>query len=62
MKRIELIRGDITKLAVDAIVNAAEIAITAVTTWFLNHKDIKKVYFALYDEENFNIYHEILKG
>jgi O-acetyl-ADP-ribose deacetylase (regulator of RNase III) len=42
--------------------DAAVIAITAVMSWILKHRKIKKVYFVVFDEENYTIYHEILQG
>jgi O-acetyl-ADP-ribose deacetylase (regulator of RNase III) len=39
---------------------AAGIAIEAVTGWLLNHKEFEKIYFAVFDDENYNIYREIL--
>jgi O-acetyl-ADP-ribose deacetylase (regulator of RNase III) len=41
---------------------AAEIAITAVTSCLLNHREIKRVYFVVFDEENYTIYYEMLQG
>lgn len=40
---------------------AAEIAIAAVMSCLLNHREIKKVYFAVFDEENYSIYNELLQ-
>jgi O-acetyl-ADP-ribose deacetylase (regulator of RNase III) len=41
---------------------AAEIAIAAVMSCLLNHREIKKVYFVVFDEENYSIYYEMLQG
>jgi O-acetyl-ADP-ribose deacetylase (regulator of RNase III) len=41
---------------------AAEIAINAVKSWVTTHKETEKIYFVVFDEENFTIYHEILQG
>jgi len=41
--------------------DAAMIAITAVKSWLLNHSDIEKVFFVVFDADNYTIYHEILQ-
>jgi len=41
---------------------AARIAIDTVKSWLYEHPEILTVYFIVFDEENFNIYHEILQG
>jgi O-acetyl-ADP-ribose deacetylase (regulator of RNase III) len=40
---------------------AADIAIEAVKKWLSNNQEISNVYFAVFDEENYQIYHEKLK-
>jgi O-acetyl-ADP-ribose deacetylase (regulator of RNase III) len=40
---------------------AALIAINTVKLWLSEHKDIEKVYFVVFDEENYSFYHEILE-
>lgn len=41
---------------------AARIAIDTVKSWLDEHQSFEAVYFAVFDEENFNLYHEILQG
>lgn len=40
--------------------SAAEIAIKSVSEWLESHKDFGEVIFAVFDEENFSIYQNIL--
>jgi O-acetyl-ADP-ribose deacetylase len=40
---------------------AAQIAIHTVKLWLAEQKDIEKVYFVVFDEENYKLYHEILE-
>lgn len=40
---------------------AADIAIATVKKWLSNNQGISNVYFAVFDEENYLIYHEKLK-
>ncbi|HEX2393787.1 MAG TPA: O-acetyl-ADP-ribose deacetylase [Bacteroidales bacterium] len=40
---------------------AADIAVKTVKEWIGNHKDFNKVIFAVFDEENYNIYQDKLK-
>ena len=40
---------------------AAQIAINTVKLWLAEDKDIEKVYFVVFDEVNYNLYHEILE-
>jgi len=42
-------------------VDAAEIAVNSVTKWLESHKEIRKVIFAVFDEENYMIYHDKLQ-
>ena len=37
---------------------AAQIAINTVKLWLQEHKNIEKVYFVVFDEENYSLYHE----
>ncbi len=41
---------------------AAEIAIATVKKWLSNNQGVTNVYFAVFDEENYRIYEEKLKG
>jgi len=43
-------------------VKAADIAITTVQKWLSNNQGISNVYFAVFDEENYRIYEDKLKG
>jgi len=40
---------------------AAVIATNAVMSWMFNHKEFEKLYFAIFDDENYTIYYEILQ-
>jgi len=40
--------------------DAATIATSTVRSWLSIHQEIEKVYFVVFDEENYNIYKEIL--
>lgn len=57
-KRIELIGEDITKLKVDAIVNAAK----TVSEFLENNPSITKVYFVCFEKENYEIHKTMING
>jgi O-acetyl-ADP-ribose deacetylase (regulator of RNase III) len=40
--------------------DAAAIAISTVRSWLSIHQEIEKVYFVVFDEENYTVYKEIL--
>jgi O-acetyl-ADP-ribose deacetylase (regulator of RNase III) len=40
--------------------DAANIAITSVKSWLTAHQETEKVYFVVFDEENYELYKEIL--
>lgn len=40
--------------------DAATIAITSVKSWLATHQETEKVYFVVFDEENYELYKEIL--
>jgi O-acetyl-ADP-ribose deacetylase (regulator of RNase III) len=52
--KIELIKGDITEIAVDAIVNAAR-------HFKPSAKSLEKVLFVCFDENNYEIYRELME-